>query len=204
MWIPRNLVTSTISMIRPIIMMSCVLINFALDFKKKTYNAFFLTLSVNLLIFNHSRIFWISVFIVLINTSGFLPDKSMFESSANSILNNREDTRDKSFIYSGTPHAYMLKLYGMMRTLHNYPDNKVHGANMGPIWGRQDPGGPHVGPMNFAIWVLHQPSIQCLLLKHHSTLSFAVKRSTHYSLSCTWRLTFSILLMYHCWEAYRK
>ena len=24
---------------------------------------------------------------------------------------------------------------------------------MGPIWGRQDPGGPHVDPMNFAIWV---------------------------------------------------
>ena len=23
---------------------------------------------------------------------------------------------------------------------------------MGPIWGRQDPGGPHVDPMNFAIW----------------------------------------------------
>ena len=36
---------------------------------------------------------------------------------------------------------------------HNYPDSKVHGANMGPIWGRQDPGGPHVGPMKFAIWV---------------------------------------------------
>ena len=32
------------------------------------------------------------------------------------------------------------------------PDSKVHGANMGPIWGRQDPGGTHVGPMNFAIW----------------------------------------------------
>ena len=30
------------------------------------------------------------------------------------------------------------------------PDSKVHGANMGPIWGRQDPGGPHVGPMNLA------------------------------------------------------
>ena len=25
---------------------------------------------------------------------------------------------------------------------------------MGPIWGRQDPGGPHVGPMTFAIWVV--------------------------------------------------
>ena len=36
---------------------------------------------------------------------------------------------------------------------NNYPDSKVHGANMGPSWGRQDPGGPHVGLMNFAIWV---------------------------------------------------
>ena len=36
---------------------------------------------------------------------------------------------------------------------YDYPDSKVHGANMGPIWGRQDPGGPNVGPMNFAIWV---------------------------------------------------
>ena len=34
------------------------------------------------------------------------------------------------------------------------PDSKVHVANMGPIWGRQDPGGPNVGPMNFAIWVV--------------------------------------------------
>ena len=31
-------------------------------------------------------------------------------------------------------------------------DSKVRGANMGPISGRQDPGGPHVGPRNFAIW----------------------------------------------------
>ena len=35
------------------------------------------------------------------------------------------------------------------------PGNKVHGANMGPIWGRLDPGGPHVGPMNFAIWDIY-------------------------------------------------
>ena len=34
----------------------------------------------------------------------------------------------------------------------NIPHSKVHGANMVPIWGRQDPGGPHVGPVNFAIW----------------------------------------------------
>ena len=34
------------------------------------------------------------------------------------------------------------------------PDSKVNVANVGPIWGRQDPGGFHVGPMNLAIWVL--------------------------------------------------
>ena len=32
------------------------------------------------------------------------------------------------------------------------PDSKVHGANMGPMWGQQDPGGPHVGQMDFGIW----------------------------------------------------
>ena len=39
-----------------------------------------------------------------------------------------------------------------MKQSWTVPESKVHGANMGPIWGRQDPGGPHVGPMNFAIW----------------------------------------------------
>ena len=34
----------------------------------------------------------------------------------------------------------------------NIPSSKVHGTNMGPIRGLQDPDGPHVGPMNFAIW----------------------------------------------------
>ena len=28
------------------------------------------------------------------------------------------------------------------------PDNKVHGANMGPTWVLSAPDGPHVGPMN--------------------------------------------------------
>ena len=32
------------------------------------------------------------------------------------------------------------------------PESKVHGANVGSTWGRQDPGGLHVGHMNFAIW----------------------------------------------------
>ena len=36
-------------------------------------------------------------------------------------------------------------------TVSNTPDSKFHGANMGPIWGRQDPVGPNVGPMSLAI-----------------------------------------------------
>ena len=42
-------------------------------------------------------------------------------------------------VYSGRYIEYFL--------LEISPDNKVHGANMGPIWVRQDPGGPHVGSM---------------------------------------------------------
>ena len=33
----------------------------------------------------------------------------------------------------------------------NIPDSKVHEAYIGSTWGRQDPDGPHVGPMNLAI-----------------------------------------------------
>ena len=32
--------------------------------------------------------------------------------------------------------------------------SKVHGASMGPTWGRQDPGGPHDSPVNLALWVV--------------------------------------------------
>ena len=48
--------------------------------------------------------------------------------------------------------------YGELFFLKTGPDSKFHGANMGPIWGRQDPGGPHVGPMNFVIWDSSQAS----------------------------------------------
>ena len=40
-------------------------------------------------------------------------------------------------------------------------DSKVHGANMGPTWGRQDPGGPHVGQVNLAIWDLFLLALIC-------------------------------------------
>ena len=32
---------------------------------------------------------------------------------------------------------------------------------MGSIWGRQDPGGPHVGPMNVVIWDIVHINFTC-------------------------------------------
>ena len=31
----------------------------------------------------------------------------------------------------------------MLQGRYHHPDNKVHGAHMGPTWGPQAPGGPH-------------------------------------------------------------
>ena len=30
--------------------------------------------------------------------------------------------------------------------MNDNPDSKINGANMGAIWGRQDPGGPMLAP----------------------------------------------------------
>ena len=55
-------------------------------------------------------------------------------------------------IYDPTAGRWDVQPVEMVAVEIDNPDSKVHGASMGPIWGRQDPGGPHVGPMNFAIW----------------------------------------------------
>ena len=44
-------------------------------------------------------------------------------------------------------------MYVKQYSFYDFNESEVHGDNMGPIWGQQGPGGPHVGPMNFAIWV---------------------------------------------------
>ena len=47
-------------------------------------------------------------------------------------------------------------IYNVISEIDACSDSKVHVANMGPVWVQQDPGGPHVGPMNIAIWVIQQ------------------------------------------------
>ena len=62
--------------------------------------------------------------------------------------------------------------------LQPIPDNKVHGANMGPTWVLSAPDGPHVGPMGLAIrdvalstWtVSHVVSLNICMLMQNNTI----------------------------------
>ena len=47
---------------------------------------------------------------------------------------------------------YYFKDMGTNSLYQSIPDSKIHGVNVGPTWGRQDPGGPHVCHTNLAIW----------------------------------------------------
>ena len=69
-----------------------------------------------------------------------------------------------------------ISIVNFLEIPQHYPDSKVHRANMGPIWGRQDPGGPHVGPMNFAIWVWLRVlgHVSTLLMHFRCCLSLAL------------------------------
>ena len=60
---------------------------------------------------------------------------------------------------------------------------------MGPIWGRQDPGGPRVGPMNFAIWetysqvrgpIYHDVIYGTVITVTESESDFTLKTDTPY------------------------
>ena len=68
-------------------------------------------------------------------------------------------------------HSILPPMYGVYIKISDHlPDSKVHGANMGPIWGRQDPGGPHIGPMNLAIWVYNNMLWMWEYLQSYSVL----------------------------------
>ena len=72
--------------------------------------------------------------------------------------------------------------------VYGYPDSKVHGANMGPIWGRQDPDWLHVGPMNFAIWVGSRVPCVHWLMSHtaHPKWCHFHKKADQFAISLTY------------------
>ena len=60
-------------------------------------------------------------------------------------------------------------------TMHN-SDSKIYGASMGPTWGRQDPGGPHVGPMNLIIWEMTYPVLSVFI----NTCMYDINKGTEH------------------------
>ena len=57
--------------------------------------------------------------------------------------------------------------------LGNFPDSKVHGANIGPTWVLSAPAGPHTGPRNPAIRVVSRYKYT----RHGCTPSFHYKKT---------------------------
>ena len=71
------------------------------------------------------------------------------------VHSNAQSAHGPQYLCVGVFYSYPPEDTGTKATTQlpqRNPDSKVRGANMGPIWGRQDPGGPHVGRSNLAIW----------------------------------------------------
>ena len=80
----------------------------------------------------------------------FRKHQNIFAFSVSTVSWNTSSWKTSIFI-ANTVATDDLRKQGVWG-INRHPDSKVHGANMRPIWGRQDPGGPHVGHMNLAIW----------------------------------------------------
>ena len=84
--------------------------------------------------------------------------------------------------------SFILKWKGRIYSLiHNIswdPDNKVHGANMGPTWVLSAPDGPHVGPMDLAIRGCRIASYfrHLLFRTQHKSMQYSCKLWYHYDL----------------------
>ena len=84
---------------------------------------------------------------------------------------------------------------------HNIPDSKVHGANMGPIWGRRDPGGPHVGP-----WILLSGIANTLSIFHFVLVNLGRDETAiilQLSNACSWMKMYEFRLRFH-WSLFPR
>ena len=55
------------------------------------------------------------------------------------------------FVSNTRPGSSFAAIFIWLEIIQSVPDNKVHGANMGPIWVLSAPDVPHVGPMKLVI-----------------------------------------------------
>ena len=101
---------------------------------------------------------------------------------------NKTAVSDWSYLNTQLKYVTFIVHYHVFMTWRNRfafyynPDSKIHGANMRPTWVLPAPDGPHVGPMNLAIWEYtwymcnfkHAFCLSCLLcfVAHTASLLF--------------------------------
>ena len=88
-------------------------------------------------------------FVTLTDTTVKTVNTRSFYRLTYSVLDNENNNGTTDFLKQ---HEFCRNSNGCWFSL-NYPDSKVHGANMGPTWVLSAPDGLHVGPMNLAIRV---------------------------------------------------
>ena len=113
----------------------------------------------------------LSVAIVCMNSDSF----ALVSENNHSLQNG---TFDNGFL-NGTQDTSALEV--KVSVIRNIPDSKVHGAYMGPTWGRQDPGGSHVGPMSLAYLV-------CYTIVNQPVFTKKIQTCTWYFENTTWLL----------------
>ena len=74
-------------------------------------------------------------------------------------------------------------------------DSKVYGTYLGPTWGRQDPDGPHVGPMNLAIWERLCRHILCNIL-HQALIEVKLVNGVFIMMVLHWNENVAILMKF--------
>ena len=77
--------------------------------------------------------------------------------------------------------------------------SKLHGANMGSIWGRQDPGWPHVGPMNHlgSLICVHNP-LQMFSLSLNNIVVGNIRWMTWLGYQSSYLLLYCVCHIYVC------
>ena len=73
---------------------------------------------------------------------------------------------------------------------------------MGPIWGRQDPGGPHVGPMNFAVWSMRSMREICNAMEGRKICKGRHAQGRYAKMEISRWISANILPCKICWSPY--
>ena len=101
------------------------------------------------------------------------------------VLTARESTREE--LVSDNNLIVMTFCRCGHKFIATYPDNKVHGAKMGPIWVLPAPDGPHLAPWTLLSGYIHDAVVFswntfCVEFLEHSGISRRVGNDPHRNL----------------------